>query len=169
MRALTLAAFAASLLTAAACVPGEGGNPDLLKQPKGYDPVGADLTFNKEGLEKYNMLSPSEREAYVEELKSKEGSFKGMAVVKSGAGLGESMADSQYGSYELAASVNDPVLFEITIDYSIFTDPEEGKKIARNRAVEFTGTLVELDYQDENKPRKLTLKVKASDVKPIED
>ena len=160
-----LVAFAA---LAGGCVPKEGETPEFMKLPKGYDPVGADLTFNKERFEAFNMMEEAARDEHVKTLKETPGSFKGQAVLKSGAGLGEAMEDSKYGSYELSAST-EAVLFEIPLDYSVFTTEEIGKPMARHKAIEFTGTLVEIDFQDESKPRKLTLKVKADNVNVIKD
>lgn len=168
MRPLTLLTLAAALMATGACVPKENPEPDYMKPPKSYDPAGADLTFNKERLEKYNMMSADERDSYVQELQNSAGSFKGQAIFKSGAGLGEAMADAEFGSYELSASTQE-VLYEITIDYNIFTTPELGKPLAPNAAIEFTGTLIDLSFQDEDKPRKLTLRVKADDVKRLKD
>ena len=168
MRALTLVTLAAALLANGACVPSDSPDPDYMKPPKSYDPQGADLTFNKERLEKYNMMSEDEKDSYIQELTGAAGSFKGQAIFKSGAGLGEAMEDSQYGSYELSASTSE-VLYEITIDYNIFTTPELGKPLAPHAAIEFTGTLIDLDFQAEDKPRKLSIRVKADDVKRLKD
>ncbi len=168
MRALSLLTLAAILVATGGCVPKDEPDPEWMKHPKGYDPAGADLTFNKERLQKYNMMGEAEKEAYVQELINTPGSFKGQAVFKSGAGLGEAMEDAQHGSYELSASTEE-VLFEITIDYNIFTTPELGKPLAPHAPIEFTGTLVDLQFQAEDKPRKLTLRVKADDVKRIKD
>jgi hypothetical protein len=166
MRSATLLALVAALAATTACMAKEVPELEWNKPPKGYDPVGADLTFNAERLQKFNLMSEEERESYVAELTQTAGSFKGQAIFKSGAGLGESMADAQYGAYELSASTSE-ILFEITLDYNIFTTPELGKPLAPNAAIEFTGTLVELTFQSEQKPRKLTLRVKADDVKRI--
>lgn len=168
MRALSLLTLAAALMATGACVPKDEPDPEWMKPPKAYDPQGADLTFNKERLEKYNMMSEAEKESYISELQATPGSFKGQAIFKSGAGLGESMEDAQHGSYELSASTEE-VLYEITIDYNIFTTPEIGKPLAPHAAIEFTGTLIDIDFQSEDKPRKLSLRVKADDVKRLKD
>jgi hypothetical protein len=168
MRALSLLTLAAALMATGACVPKDTPDPEWMKPPKSYDPQGADLTFNKERLETYNMMNEGEKDSYIAELQGTAGSFKGQAIFKSGAGLGESMADAQHGSYELSASTEE-VLYEITIDYNIFTTPELGKPLAPHAAIEFTGTLVDIEFQAEDKPRKLTLRVKADDVKRLKD
>ncbi len=169
MRLLSSTALAAVLLAASACSPKAGGQPDFMKLPESYDPAGADLTFNKKKLEEFNFLEPDAREAHIEALKNKKGSFKGQAVFKAGAGLSENIEESKYGEWELNASTNDPVLYEIVIDYQIYTTKDVGRPIAPNKAIEFTGTLVEFDYQDENKPREIDIKIKADDVKVLED
>ena len=169
MRKPALLTLAATLLMGTACVPSDdGSDPDWLKQPKAYQPQSAELTFNKAGLEKFNMMSTDERAAFVEELKNSKGSFKGQAVSKTGASLGAGMPDSKYGEYELNGTT-EPVLFEITIDYHLFTTTAIGDKIAPNRAVEFTGTLVELDFYEDAKPRRLVMKVATDTLAPIAD
>ena len=164
MRALSLMTLAASLLLVPGCKSKPAQDkPDWLALPESYQPVDGEFTFNKAGLKQFNSMSAEERDALVENLKNQPGSFKGQAIFKSGANLGENIAESKYGSYELAAST-DAILFEITIDYSIYTTPELGKGIAQHRPIEFSGTLVALEYQDSNKPRKLTIMVKADNV-----
>jgi hypothetical protein len=150
------------------CMPSDSPDPDWMKPPKSYQTKTADLTFNESGLKAFNMLKEEERDAFVENLKASAGTFKGQAIFKSGAGLGDAMENAKYGSYELAASTED-VLFEITIDYYIFTTEEVGKPIAPQKAIEFTGTLVELDFQDEDKPRLLTAKVQADQITVLKD
>ena len=44
-----------------------------------------------------------------------------------------------------------------------------GDAIAPNRAIEFTGTLLELDFYEESKPRKVVMKVAADTLAPIKD
>ena len=151
-----------------ACGQSRGVNeqPDWMKQPKAYQPKTAELTFNEDNLKDFNMLSSDQQEAFVEQLKAKKGSFKGMAVFQSGAGLGEAMSNAQYGSYELSAAT-DPIFLEITLDYTIFTTRETGRPLAPHGAIEFTGTLVDIDFQNGDKPRKLSLKVQADEVKAI--
>lgn len=167
MRASLLLSLAATLATAA-CVPEQHPEPEWMKHPKAYDIQGADLTFNKERLEAFNFLDSDEQEKHIEALKAAKGEFRGMAVFKSGAGLGAALEDAKYGDWELSAST-DPVAYEITITYEIFTTKEKGKPLAPNRAIEFTGTLVDFDFQNESKPRSITIKVVADDVKPVED
>lgn len=169
MRALTLTALAAALLASSACVPKEHPEPDFMKLPESYDPVGADLTFNKQRLEAFNFLDQEAQSKFIEELKAKKGTFKGQAVHKAGAELGENIEERKYGQWELSASTNDPVLYEIVVDYQVYTTPELGRPIAPNKAIEFTGTLVEFDYSADSKPRRIDIKVKADDVKVLKD
>ena len=152
-----------------ACVPETHPNPDWMKPPKSFQPKTAELTFNEANLKAFVMTDTSAQDARVEELKATPGSFKGQAIFKSGAGLGEAMPHAQYGDWELSASLEEPIVFDIIADYSIITTREVGKPIAPHKAIEFTGTLVEFDFQREDKPRKLTFTVKADEVKVLED
>ena len=165
-RALSLMLIAASLTLTPACVD-KSAEPEFMKLPAGYDPVESELTFNKANTLKFNTMTPKERDAYVEELQAAEGTFRGQALVESGNGLADTVSDSKYGEYEVMASVPDPVLFEITIDYQIFTTRELGKSLTPHGPIEFTGTLVDLRYDSDAKPRKLTLRVKADSVQNI--
>jgi len=154
------------LLTA--CNPsGEEKTPEWQQPPASYDVKGADLTFNEKRLDAFNTMSRSEREAHLEQLEGTEGSFKGQAVFERGSELGESMDDSQFGKYEIYATVAEPVLFEITMEYHLFSDQDFFKGVPPGTHIEFSGTLAGLQYQDESKPRKLTLKVKASKVERL--
>ncbi|TPV94359.1 MAG: hypothetical protein B7733_15705 [Myxococcales bacterium FL481] len=166
MHVLARLGIAALLLGSASCLPDNDGNPEWLKLPKGYQPQNADLTFNRVNLERFNLMSEDERSAFVEKMRQQAGSFRGQAVLKSGTGLGAGMDDSKYGDYELQGSTQE-ILYEITIDYSVFTTPELGRGLAPHRPFEFSGTVVDVHYQSEDKPRKLTVKVKADDVRAI--
>lgn len=159
----------AALLLLPACQPsGKDEQPEWQKPPASYDVKGADLTFNAKRLDEFNSMSSSEREAHVEQLKATEGSFKGQAIFQHGSELGEAMDDAQYGKHEIAANVPDPVLYEITLEYLLFSDQDFHKGVPPGTHIQFTGTLVDLEYQDSAKPRKLTMKVKASSVERLE-
>ena len=146
----------------------EHQTPDWMKPPASYQPADdAKLTFNKSGLEKFNSLDAAEQEAFVEQLKQKPGTFVGQAIVKAGTGVSEHVEEHQFGSWEITAST-DPVLYEITIDYALYTTPEQGRGIARNRAIEFRGTVIGVEFQNKNMPRNLTVRVKVDDVKALE-
>jgi len=77
------------------------------------------------------------------------------------------MDDSQYGKHEIAAHVPEPVLYEMTIEYLLFSDQDFYKGVPPGAHIEFTGTLVDLEFQDSAKPRKLLMKVKASSVERL--
>lgn len=163
-----VAGMCAALLLQACNPSGEEKQPEWQKPPASYDVKGADLTFNAARLDAFNTMSSAEREAHVEQLKATEGSFKGQAQFQHGSELSEAMDDSQYGKYEINAVVSEPVLYEITMEYALFSDQDFHKGVPPGAHLEFTGTLVDLEYQDESKPRKLTLKVKASSVQRLE-
>ena len=112
-------------------------------------------------------MSGKEREAHLEMLKGTEGSFKGQAVFGQGNELGDKMDDAQYGKYEIFATVEEPVLFEITMEYRLYSDQDFFTGIPSGTHIEFVGTLVDLDFQDNSKPRKMNLKVKATSVDRI--
>jgi len=165
-RTLSALVFTSALLSVAAC---QQEKKDLLALPAAYDPAGADLTLNKKNLEAFNLMSADARRAHVKQLKEQPGSFTGQAVFQSGNGVAPTVEDSQYGAYELFAHVPTPVLYEITIDYQIFTTPELGKPLAPHHAISFRGTVIDLRFDDQTKPRKLTLRVKADAVETITD
>ena len=164
MRRTLTALYFASALLAVGC---QQEKKDLLALPAAYNPAATELTFNKKNLEAFNLMSPDARRQHVKELKETPGSFSGQAIFQSGNGLAPSVEDSQHGSYEVFAHVPDPVLYEITIDYQIFTTPELGRPLAPNKAIAFRGTLVDLRFEDETKPRKMTIRVKADHLETL--
>ncbi|MFV8754067.1 hypothetical protein ACNOYE_26275 [Nannocystaceae bacterium ST9] len=153
----------ATALSAAACVPKEHPDPDWLKPPKSYDPVGTEgLTFNKDGVDALTLKDEGEdRDAYVQTLMDAKGKFVGQAQCKSGAGTG-TQAHSKYGEFELTCTAG-TILFDIEVDYHLFTTRERGKPLSANAWVEFEGTLVEFDYHDDTKPRQIVAKVEVGD------
>ena len=163
-RTLTALYFASALLAVSAC---QQEKKDLLALPAAYDPAATELTFNKKNLEAFNLMSPDARRQHIKELKETPGSFTGQAIFQSGNGLAPTVEDSQHGSYEVFAHVPDPVLYEITIDYQVFTTPELGRPLAPNKAIAFRGTLVDLRFEDETKPRKMTIRVKADHLETL--
>lgn len=165
---LALAALLATGISLTGCDKRSQAN-DILALPSSYDPAGAELTFNKAGLTEFNALEPSERDALVAKLSATPGSYTGQALVRGSAGLGEAMPDHVHGDWEVMATTRTPVLYEIVINYSIFTTPAVGRPLAENRAVAFTGTLISVDFKDDAKPRSLTLKVKADSITPLVD
>jgi hypothetical protein len=160
MRALLIfAIFACSAALVAGCIPDERKELEWQKPPKAWDPKGDSLTLGAKGLEAFNRLNPEDRTGQVAEWIGSPGSFKGQAVYKMGAGVGKAMDDSDYGTYEIFAMIPDPVLYEITITYRLYTTPEVGKGLPPHAYIEFTGTLVEMDFQADDKPRKMEVKV----------
>ncbi|WAS97489.1 hypothetical protein [Nannocystis punicea] len=165
-RSLTALFFTSALLAVSGC---SQPKKDLLALPAAYDPQGADLTFNKKNLESFNSMKPQERDDFVKSLQEKPGSFRGQAVTEAGNGLAAGVEGSEHGAWETFAHVTEPVLFEITIDYRIFSTEELGRPLGRNLPISFTGTLVDLRYDAESKPRKLTIQVKADSMALITD
>lgn len=146
----------------------EHEKPEWMKPPKSYQPA-ADpkLTFNKKGLERFNFLDEPEKEAFIEQLKKTPGSYTGQAMVQSGTGVSAHVPEHQYGTWEITAAT-EAVLYEIPLNYQLYTTPEQGRSIARNRAVEFTGTVIGIDFQNQNKPRSMMVRVKVNSIKALE-
>lgn len=165
-RSLFALFFTSALLSVTAC---QSEKKDLLALPAAYNPKDADLTFNKKNLDAFNTMNESARKKHVDSLKETPGSFSGQAVFEAGNGLSPTVEESKHGDYELFAHVTDPVLYEITIDYRIFTTEALGRPIAPHKAIAFKGTLLELRFDDMAKPRKLTITVKADNVETITD
>ncbi len=158
----------AVLTTTAVAVPGcKSEKKDLLAFPAGYQPQTAELTFNKANLEAFNSMTPDAREKHIEELKGTPGSFKGQAVHQSGNGIADTVEEFEFGDYEIQAHTPEPVLFEITIEYNIYTQKDVAKALHPTRPLEFSGTLIDMRYEDASKPRKLVVRVKADELKTI--
>lgn len=164
-----LIALMFALPIAAGCKGNKYEQPEWQKLPASYDPKGLDLTFNTKNLEAFNSLSDAERQQQVEAMVAAPGSFKGQALYESVEELSEQISDHQYGRYVVTASVPDPVLFEIQIDYLLFSDTKLISGLAPKTPIEFTGTLAELHYQNQSKPRKLELKVKLTSANALKD
>jgi len=165
-RSLFALFFTSALLSVTAC---QSEKKDLLALPAAYNPKDADLTFNKKNLEAFNLLSDDARREHVKGLKETAGSFSGQAVFEAGNGLAPTVEEAQYGDWEVVAHVDTPVLYEITIDYTIYTSAALGRILAPNKAIAFKGTLLDLRYDSQGKPRKLTIKVKADTLETITD
>lgn len=166
MRALlaSIVLTAVSVSMAPGCVPDKRKQPEWQKAPKAWDPAKDEMTFGKKGLDAFNTMSADDRSAWVEQMKGKTGSFKGQAVFKVGAELGEKMDDYQYGAHEIYAVVPEPVLYEIEMEYKLYTAEDKSTGIPPGAFLEFTGTIADVDYQADSKPRKLFAKIKADDV-----
>ena len=162
MRALTPLVLSAGLgLALTACVPKEHPDADWLKPPKSYDPVETEgLTLNKAGVDTLTLKEDEERDAFVEGLKA-EGVFKGQAKCRSGSKTGD-LDHSKWGDYVLTCEAG-TILFDITLEYYVYTSREVGKPLSANAYVEFGGTLVEFDYHDSSTPRSITAKVQVGD------
>lgn len=166
--ALGLAACMASSVFVSQGCKSEHAKPDWMKPPQSYQPVtNAKLTFNQKGLERFNFMEPAEKEAFVEQLKKTPGSYIGQAIVQAGTGVSNLVPEYKFGTWEITAAT-DPVLYEIPISYQLYTTPELGRSIARNRAVEFSGTVIGVDFQDQDKPRSIMVRVKINSIKALE-
>lgn len=147
-----------------ACIPDKDKEPEWRKPPKSFDPVGAELTFNAKGIEQFNTMSSTEREAHLSQLMGSAGTFKGQGVFKRATELGDKMDDAQWGKHEIYVVVPDPVLYEITVEYHLFSEQDLSTNVPPNAHIEFSGTLAEMMFQDEAKPRKMEIKVKTDSV-----
>lgn len=171
---LGFAAIVATLATG--CLPDKDKEPKWQKPPKAFDVKGADLTFNEAKLEAFNTMDEDQRTAHLAELQSKEGSFKGQAVFKRATELGEKMDDLEYGKYEVYAIAPGPnenetegVWLEVNIEYHLFSEEKFGDGWPPGSFIEFTGTYADMTFQDQSKPRKMELKVKANDIHLLKD
>ena len=162
MRAVGQSLAALLVLSVAAGPLGcdKGDEPAWQKPPERFDVTKDELTFGKKNLDAFNTMSSGERAAHIDALKSKPGSFKGQGRFKVVSSLGENIADSEMGKYDASVLVEDPVLYEITIEYNLLSNEKIGDGYPKGTYVEFTGTLVDLDFQDDSKPRKLVIKLK---------
>lgn len=161
------------------CIPDKDKQPEWQKPPKSFDVKEADLTFNEARIEAFNSMELEQRDAHVAELKGKAGSFKGQAIFKRGSELGESMDDLEFGKFEIYALAPGPdelpadgksgVWLEVTIEYHLFSEQDFSTGWPPNSYIEFTGTLADLSFQSESKPRKMVVKVKADDVHIIKE
>jgi hypothetical protein len=109
-------------------------------------------------------MSRTEREAHLAEVMGKAGSFKGQAVFKRATELGDKMDDAQWGRHEIYAIVPEPVVYEITVEYHLFSEQDLSTNLPPNGYIEFTGTLADMAFLDDAKPRKMEIKVKADSV-----
>lgn len=147
--------------------PEKHPDPEWMKPPAGYDPIGTEgLTLNKQGLDAITLEEGEKRDALVQSLMAP-GTFKGQAKCQSGAGTGD-LDHSKWGEYELACDAG-VILFDIELKYHLFTTRAVGKPLSANAFVEFGGTLVQFDFQDQQKPRSVTAMVQVGeDLRRIE-
>jgi hypothetical protein len=161
MRASDAVALSIALLLGAGCPPDKkSAEAKILEAPEAWDVKADELTFGSKNLDAFNTMSSEEREAHVEALKGQPGAFKGQARFQRLTELGEAIDDRQYGQYEAYATVEEPVLYEITIEYHLFAPEKIGDGFPPGTYIEFTGTLADLVFSADAKPRKLEIKVK---------
>ncbi|MBV1857627.1 MAG: hypothetical protein KUG77_04385 [Nannocystaceae bacterium] len=164
MRAVGQSLAALLVLSAAVgplgCDKSGDDEPAWRKPPERFDVKGDGLTFGSKNLDAFNTMAGGERAAHVDALKSKPGSYKGQGRFQVVSELGENLADHAVGKYDASVTVDDPVLYEITIEYNLLSNEKIGDGYPKGTYVEFTGTLVDLDFQDDSKPRKLVIKLK---------
>ncbi len=134
--------------------------PSWQKPPERFDVTGDELTFGAKNLDAFNSMASDARDAHVDALKSKPGSYKGQGRFQVVSELGENIADHELGKYDASVLVESPVLYEITIEYNLLSNEKIGDGYPKGTYVEFTGTLVDLEFQDGAKPRKLVVKLK---------
>jgi hypothetical protein len=162
-----LLAGISGLTVVSGCIPDEDKQPKWQKPPKEWDPKGDTLTFGEKNLDAFNSMTREDRDAHLEALKAKAGSFKGQARFQRLTELGEKMDDAEYGKYEVYATLDEPVLYEITVEYHLFAQDKIGDGFPPGTYVEFTGTLADFSFQDESKPRKIEIKVKDVELKRL--
>jgi hypothetical protein len=132
--------------------------------PDTWDVKGDALTFGAKNLDAFNNMSAEERDAHVESLKAQPGTFKGQARFQRLTELGDAIDDRQYGLYDAWATVEEPVLYEITIEYHLFAPEKLGDGFPPGTYIEFTGTLADVAFNADTKPRKLEIKVKDASI-----
>jgi hypothetical protein len=148
------------MLAGAGCKSTKHDDAKWMAPPKSYDPLGADLTFNTKNLDAFNTMSKDERTAFLEQLKGAKGTFKGQAFYQRSEELTDKIDDRVYGKYDVWLTVDKPVYLEITVEYHVFFDEPQLVGLAGNTPVEFTGTFLDMVYEDEAKPRRMDIKVK---------
>lgn len=169
-RRLWLAApLAAAVLGVVGCKTNKHADAEWMAPPKSYDPNGADLTFNTKNLDAFNTMSPDERAAHLDALKAAKGQFKGMGMYQRQEELTDKIDDRQYGKYDIWIAVKDPVYLEITVEYHVFFDEPQLTGLAANMPVEFTGTFLDMVYEDQAKPRRMELKIKGDAINVMKD
>jgi hypothetical protein len=153
-------ALSIALLLGAGCPPDTNKESDILKAPETWNVKADELTFGAKNLDAFNTMSTEERDAHLEALAGQPGAFKGQARFQRLTELGEAIDDREYGQFEAYATVEEPVLYEITIEYHLFAPEKLGDGFPPGAYIEFTGTLADLVYSADAKPRKLEIKVK---------
>lgn len=168
-RFVALTLFACGLLGAAACNTNKYANPKYMDPPKSFDPKGAELSFNEKSLKAFNTMSDDERAAHIAKLAAAPGSFKGQGTFQRDEELTEKIDDSKYGKIVAWITVPDPVWLEVKVEYQLFSDTRLISGLAPNTHVEFAGTLLDYVYEDNSKPRRLEVKLKADSIIVLKD
>jgi hypothetical protein len=170
MRAPQSPLLVASLaLLALGCKSTKHEDAKWMAPPKSYDPQGADLTFNQKNLDAFNTMSEDERAAHLEKLKGAKGTFKGQALYQRSEELTDKIDDRVYGKYDVWLTVDKPVYLEITVEYHVFFDEPQLQGLAGNTHVEFSGTFLDMVYEDDAKPRRMDIKVKGDSINVLKD
>lgn len=156
-------------LVVAACNTNKYADPKYMEPPKSYDPKNADLSFNEKSLKAFNSMSDDERAAHVEKLVATPGSLKGQGTFQRDEELTDKIDDSKYGKIVAWVSVPDPVWLEVKVEYQLFSDTRLVSGLAPNTHVEFTGTMLDYVYEDNSKPRRLEIKLKADAITVLKD
>lgn len=161
------AVFAGSLGSSTACIPDKHKESEFLKPPASWTPKDDSMTFGTKTVDAFNSMSSSERDAFIEDLKGKPGSYKGQAQFERSSELTEGIPDAKYGKFEATAYVHDPVLYEITLEYQLFSNEKIGHGFPAGTYIQFSGTLADFEYREDAKPRKLVIKVKDASVERL--
>ncbi|MBC8070768.1 MAG: hypothetical protein IAG13_20740 [Deltaproteobacteria bacterium] len=161
--------LAASLVGVVGCKSNQHEDAKWMAPPKSYDPKGADLTFNTKNLDAFNTLSADERAAQLDAMKAAKGQFKGQGFYQRQEELTDKIDDRQYGKHDVWITVKDPVYLEITVEYHVFFDEPQLTGLASNTPVEFSGTFLDMIYEDQAKPRRMELKVKGDAINVMKD
>lgn len=140
-----------------------------MAKPKAFDPKGAELTFNGKNLEAFNSMSDDERAAHVQKLQGSKGSFKGQGEFRRLEEIGDTIDDRQHGRFDTWVTVPEPPFLEIQVEYHLFSEEKLLSGVADHTPIEFTGTLIDLVYEDDAKPRKLEAKIKADSISVVKD
>lgn len=159
----------AAIAGVGACDTNKHAAPKYMAAPKSFDPKGAELTFNAKGLEAFNTLSSDEREAFLEKLRTTPSSVKGQAVFERDEELTDKIDDRVHGKYVVWATVPDPVWLEVQMEYQLFSENQLFTGAAPKTHIAFTGTLIDVVYQDSSKPRKIEIKLKADSITALKD
>ncbi len=169
MRAPQSSLLCLALVLGGGCKSTKHEDAKWLAPPKSYDPKGAELTFNTKNLDAFNTMGADERAAQLEKLRAAKGTFKGQALYQRSEELTDKIDDRQYGKYDVWLTIAEPVYLEITVEYHVFFDEPQLAGLAGNTPVEFTGTFIDMIYEDQAKPRRMEIKVKGDAINVMKD